>query len=268
MTLTLRAARRVAALVALAAIAAFNSARANHYILPCGDECSDPRWVLTGSLNTARQNHTATLLRNGKLLVAGGSDDNGTVLASAELYDPTTGTWSLTGLMTAPHAGHFAFALPSGAVLVIGGDQPCCQTNITAELYDPDTGTWSPAGNRGPIVGIIVATMLQTGKVLVIDAIPYTADTWLYDPAQQAWSQASVGQVYRQYPDVTLLQDGKVLVGGGTIDADEVVTAPGAELYDAATGAWSMTGSPSVLREGGTDTALPDGTCCTEPTLP
>jgi hypothetical protein len=262
MTLTLRTARCVAALVALvalAAVTAFNAARANHYILPCGDDCSDPRWVFVGRLNTARQNHTATLLRNGQVLVAGGSDDNGAVLASAELYDPATGTWSVTGSLAAPRARHFAFALPSGAVLAIGGDQPCCQTNITAELYDTGTGTWSPAGNRGPIVGIYVATMLQTGKVLVIDAMPYRTDAWLYDPIQQTWNQASGSRAYRQYPDAMLLQDGKVLVVGGTNDADEVVIAPGAELYDPTTDAWTMTGSPNVLREAGTDTVLPDG---------
>ena len=170
MTLALRTTRCVAALVALvavAAITAFNVARANHYILPCGDDCSDPRWVFAGSLNTARQNQTATLLRNGQVLVAGGSDDNGAVLASAELYDPAIGTWNITGSLVTPRAGHFAFALPSGAILVVGGDQPCCHTNITAELYDPGTGTWSPAGDRGPIVGIYVATGHASGPILL-----------------------------------------------------------------------------------------------------
>jgi N-acetylneuraminic acid mutarotase len=265
MTPMLRTARCMAMLVALAAIAAFHGARANHFILTCDDDCSVPRWVATGSLNTARHNHTATLLRNGKVLVAGGSNENGVALASVELYDPATETWSITGSMATRRAGHFAFRLPTGAVLVIGGDQPCCRTSITAELYDPDTGTWSPAGNRGPIVGIYVATMLQTGKVLVTDAIPtnaiphYGTDAWLFDVAQQTWNQTGGGLVYRQYPDATLLQDGKVLVVGGTNDADEVVIAPGAELYDPATAAWRMTGSPSALREAGTDTALPDG---------
>ena len=218
MTLALRTARRVAALIALATIAAFNAARANHFILPCRHDCSDPRWVFTGSLNTARQNHTATLLRNGKVLVAGGSDDNGSVLTSAELYDPATETWVATGSMAMPRAGHFAFALPSGAVLIIGGDQPCCQTNITAELYNPDTGTWGPVGNHGPIVGLYAATMLQSGNVFVSGvSIPsYKTAASVYDWAQQTWSQATGGPVYRQYSDATLLQDGKVLTIGGT----------------------------------------------------
>jgi hypothetical protein len=170
--------------VALAAIVAIGVASANHFILPCNGDCPDPHWALSGSLNTARQNHTATLLRNGKVLVAGGSAEYGAVLAGAELYDPATGMWSVTGSMDAPRAGHFAFMLPNGAVLVIGGDQPCCRTSITAELYDPDTGSWSPAGLRGPNVGICMATMLQSGQVFVFDAIPSIpnkTDAKLYD---------------------------------------------------------------------------------------
>lgn len=255
---TLRTARCVAALVALSAITAFNAARANHYILPCVDDCSVPHWVSVGSLNTARVNHTATLLRNGQVLVTGGSDDNGGVLASAELYDPVTGMWGFTGSLAKPRAGHFAFALPSGAVLVIGGDQPCCDTNITAELYDPATGTWSPGGNGGnggTMFAIEAATMLQTGKILVMNGM-----AWFYDPIQQSWDQASGYQGQRQFPDATLLLGGKVLVVGGTNDPDLVVIVPGAELYDPTNGASTMTGNPNVLREAGTDTLLPDGT--------
>ena len=61
-------------------------------------------WSATGSMNTARAAHTATLLRNGKVLVAGGMDSSGDELASAELYDPATGSWSATGSMTTARA--------------------------------------------------------------------------------------------------------------------------------------------------------------------
>jgi N-acetylneuraminic acid mutarotase len=200
-----------------------------------------------GSLNTARWNHTATLLANGQVLVTGGSDANGTLLASAELYDPATGTWSLTGSLAKPHVGHFAFALASGAVLVLDGDR-------TSELYDPATGTWRPAGNGGPMGWIEAATMLQTGKILALNGM-----AWFYDPIQQSWDQASGYQGNRQFPDATLLPGGKVLVVGGTNDPDGVVIVPGAELYDPTNGASTMTGTPNVLRQAGTDTLLPDG---------
>ena len=85
----------------------------------------------TGSLNIARGNHTATLLPNGKLLVAGGY--TGAYLASAELYDPTTGTWSVTGSLNTARGNHTATLLPSGKVLVAGGYNGGYLTS--AELY-------------------------------------------------------------------------------------------------------------------------------------
>src|SRR5947208_2412876 len=88
-------------------------------------------WSATGSLNTARYDHTATLLRNGMVLVAGGNPDE---LDSAELYDPATGTWSVTDSLHHGRADHVETLLPNGMVVVAGG------TNFeidTAELYDP-----------------------------------------------------------------------------------------------------------------------------------
>src|SRR5262245_41236235 len=130
--------RPVRGVIALAALAALGAARANHFILPCGEDCN-PHWVLTGSLNVAREAHTATLLPDGKVLVTGGFDANGTRLASAELYDPATGAWSVISSMATPRAWHFAFPLSTGSVLVVGGE-PCCSSNVTVETYDFETG--------------------------------------------------------------------------------------------------------------------------------
>src|SRR5215831_18025569 len=79
----------------------------------------DPSWTATGSMGTARSQYTATLLPNGKVLVAGGY--NGSYLSSAELYDPGTGTWTATGSMGTARRGHTATLLPNGKVLVAGG---------------------------------------------------------------------------------------------------------------------------------------------------
>src|SRR6266516_4856196 len=100
----------------------------------------------TGSLNTARYAHTATLLPSGKVLVAGGF--NGSYLSSAELYDPATGSWSSTGNLTTARHGHTATLLPSGKVLVAGGDNSSGFLS-SAELYDPATGSWSSTGSLG-----------------------------------------------------------------------------------------------------------------------
>ena len=102
-------------------------------------------WSATGSLGTARDDHTATLLPNGKVLVAGGENGSG-ALASAELYDPATGTWSATGSLATARDYHTATLLPNGKVLVAGGFNGSGDL-ASAELYDPATGTWSATGS-------------------------------------------------------------------------------------------------------------------------
>src|SRR5436305_495198 len=101
-------------------------------------------WTFTGSLNAVRTGHTATLLPNGKVLVAGGYDSH-TVLKSAELYDSATGTWGFTGNLNTARRGHTATLLANGKVLVVGGvgSGSFASELTSAELYDPATGAWS-----------------------------------------------------------------------------------------------------------------------------
>jgi WD40 repeat protein len=88
--------------------------------------------------------HTATLLPNGKVLVAGGSNANG-YISSAELYDDLTNSWTFTGNMNLSRAWHTATLLPDGTVLVVGGENGSVDLDL-AELYDPATGHWSVLG--------------------------------------------------------------------------------------------------------------------------
>ena len=152
-------------------------------------------WTPTGSLQTPRGWHTATLLPNGKVLVAGGTDllaagnsaPTDPTRASAEIYDPATGTWTPTGSMSLPRSVHTATLLPRGKVLVAGGVSYFGGVfPTTGELYDPATGRWSPtlplvSGRRDHF-----AALLPTGKVLVAGGFN-TSDTGpsteLYDPA-------------------------------------------------------------------------------------
>src|SRR6476646_8035554 len=109
---------------------------------------ADPgTWSPTGSLAQKRWFHSATLLKNGKVLVAGGDSCCSGALASAELYDPTTGTWSATGSMNGVRSSHTATLLPDGKVLVTGGIGVRRRSLASAELYDPATGVWTLTGS-------------------------------------------------------------------------------------------------------------------------
>jgi N-acetylneuraminic acid mutarotase len=121
-------------------------------------------WMDTGSLANERSRHTATLLGNDKVLVAGGLD-NSNNLASAELYDPVSGTWTGTGSLATSREIHTATLLPNGNVLVTGGfgdNGPLA----SAELYDPASGTWTATGSLATARFVSTATLLPNGKVL------------------------------------------------------------------------------------------------------
>jgi N-acetylneuraminic acid mutarotase len=108
-------------------------------------------WFDTGSMNVPRFDLVSCLLTNGKVLVIGGSLDDGvrrrngsndvTVQDSTELYDPSTGNWTMSGTMHFPRTQHAASVLPNGKVLVIGGVSNWEPAIQTAELYNPSIGT-------------------------------------------------------------------------------------------------------------------------------
>ena len=142
----------------------------------------------TGSLRTARYGHTATLLPNGKVLVAGGRSSNASPLASAELYDQATGKWRTTGSLANARSGHTATLLPNGKVLVAGG----CAGLASAELYEPASGTWTATGSLANVREFHTATLLSNGKVLVAGGLDTNghalAGAELYDPMSGTWT--------------------------------------------------------------------------------
>lgn len=179
-------------------------------------------WSTTGSLVTARGHHTATLLSNGKVLVAGGY--NSTIsIGSSELYDPASGTWTGTGgLVTARHS-HTATLLGNGKVLVSGGIDFSGSGNFylaNAELYDPQSGTWTPTGTLGNKRASHTATLLSTGKVLVVGGENGTghslANAELYDPSSGNWAPTGSLITARSSHTAALLSDGTILAAGGT----------------------------------------------------
>src|SRR5262245_13556231 len=213
----------------------------------------------TGNLRIGRSNHTATLLRNGKVLIAGGATAGGYVSNSSELYDPETGKWSETGSLNRPRVVHTATLLPDGRVLVAGGNT----TSDPAELYDPDTGTWSEAGALNEAhSGWETATLLPNGTVLLLGIVAEK-----YHPDTQIWSSVPKLITLRYGHTSTLLPSGKILVVGGidvgAINDDDpggpAPTLESAELYDPATETSSTTASLETKPGFHTATLLTNG---------
>lgn len=212
----------------------------------------------TGSVSTLRTGYTATLLGNGKVLVAGGWVPGTGPLATAELFDPATGTFSTTGSMGTARTGHTATSLSDGKVLVAGGTDSNT-TFASAELYDPTTGKFTPAtGTMGTARYGHTATLLNTNKVLLVGGRDNNGNLLssaeLYDPAAETFAVTGSMTTVRGSYAVTLLGDGKVLVAGGS-DAGYNPLAT-TELYDPAAGTFASTGSMTSKRLGPTATLL------------
>lgn len=213
-------------------------------------------WMPTGNLNTARGNHTATLLPGGRVLVAGGYDASGHVLARAEIYDPGTGTWASTGALNIARSGQTATLLPSGQVLVAGGSDAAGHALASAELYNPATGTWTATGHMNVGRDGHTATLLPNGQVLVAGGGTSSAE--LYNPATGTWTLTGAMSTARVNHTATLLSSGQVLVAGGCCDNTGSPLGT-VELYNPMTGTWVPTGSMTFGRQYHTATLLPGG---------
>ena len=233
-------------------------------LLPCTGstlaQAEAGTWSSAGSMHDPREGHTATLLSNGKLLIAGGcagENGNSLGLASAELYDPATGTWTLTGSMTTARVGPTATLLPGGAVLVAGGIEVDQQILLgSAELYDPTTGSWTATGSLNIARQLHTATLLPGGKILVVGGSFGDPSAELYDPATGTWTLTGSVTIARVEHTATLLASGKVLVVGGTSFGGSVASA---ELYDPGTGTWALADSNITARATHTATLLAGG---------
>jgi len=244
----------------------------------------------TGSMAASRYLHTATLLADGRVLIAGGN-----AAGTAELYDPATGAFASTGNMTTPRTAHTATLLPNGKVLITGGYGPLASAELydpatgmfsatgtmnspravhtatlladgrvliaagsattSAELYDPSTGTFTPTGSLlAPPYGLTTAALLPDGRVLITEGSEVEAE--LYDPGTGTFSRTSPRTPWVQ-GSAALLMNGKVLLAGGNDDPGESALA---EVYDPSTGAFTPTGNMTVARADDPATLLPDGT--------
>lgn len=231
----------------------------------------DPKtgsWTAIAPMHVPRMEQTATLLADGRVLVAGGFNNPGAgeSTATAEIYDPTTGSWTMTGSMGQVRYNFSSVLLPNGRVLVAGGglNHYGLDNANSAELYDPRTGRWSPTGSMHNDRAQNALLPLRTGKVLTVGSSDNDASTELYDPATGRWTPTgSMLGTERTDVTATLLADGRVLASGGRYNPPYSGRAPTvypfAELYDPTTGSWQPTGPMLVPRYDHAGVALPDG---------
>lgn len=237
-------------------------------------EYATGKWALTrNKANNAttqllgeRALHTATLLPNGKVLVAGGvlvTARSQVALGTAELFDPSTGTWAPTGSLSNPRFNHTATLLPGGRVLVAGG-QTSQVVYDNGELYDSVTGSWTRIATAGVARYSHTATLLGNGQVLIAGGIGSTgqpiSSAQLYDPGTGptgGWTNLKDMPQARANHSATLLPDGTAFLFGGRSLDNQLLNS--VALYSISN-SWTMRNfnTPPFYRWGHKATLLPN----------
>lgn len=234
-------------------------------------------------MSMPRANFTATLLRDGRVLIAGGTSvlvlsTESAATASTELYNPVTQSFMPGGPMSLPREGHTATLLADGRVLVVGGHPDVAEpAYASAEVYDPLANRWSSVAPMHHARTWQAAVLIAGGKVLVVGGtaadpmgiVPNGATAAslppeLYDPGRNTWTDLAMPKYDRPIePTATLLRDGRVLVvGGQRMWQSPDVGAERSEIYDPKRNEWSSAPPENwgAARQFHTATLLNDGT--------
>jgi hypothetical protein len=214
-------------------------------------------------MSTARALHTATLLPNGTVLIAGGERTRIDSLASTELYLPATATFQPAQPMSLSRQAHTATRLTSGQVLITGGYSAALGNfAAAAETYDPASGTFRLTGVMSTGRQLHTATLLQDGRVLIVGGAggqgEPLASAEIYDPATETFTPTGSLVTPRLLHRATLLASGRVLITGGATGG-ELISLASTEVYDPATGTFRPGNPMATPRQGHTATRLSNG---------
>lgn len=220
-----------------------------------------------GAMQQGRALATATLLKDGTVLVAGG-EDSGQALASAEIFDPATSTFHATGSMTTARAAATAQPLPDGRVLIVGGE--AAGAPLTTDIYDPARGAFAAGPSLGTSLDGAVSARLPDGRIFITGVAGgaecgegnCTAPVEIYDPDSGKLTADGSLQVARSAETATALDDGEVLIyNGWSVNAGGATTPTQTyEIYDPKSGTSTLETSSTIPVFGQAAVKLNDGT--------
>ncbi len=208
-------------------------------------------------MNGQRLNHTATLLSDATVFIAGG-DRLHQGRGTCEIYDPVANTFKAAADLTIPRFAHTTTLLSNGKLLITGGFNPVISANLaTAELYDPAANSTAPTGNMSLSRRFHSAVLLTSGKILISpgDDISSAGVLEIFDPASGSFSQVSL-HVGRNEGITTVLSDGRILLAGGTFFGETLFSA---EVFNPATQSLVFTDNAAADHAFGQSVALTDG---------
>jgi hypothetical protein len=219
--------------------------------------------IQTESMNTDRAAHTATLLKNGKVLICGGFAGNNNFISSVEIYDPALDAFRQVGNMGVPRVSHSATLLPDGKVLIAGGYDGNYLSST--EIFDPQSEAFTPGNDmKTPRMGH-TATILNNGKILFTGGVgtgwTFLASAEVYDIDSKAFSLTGSMNFARESHTATFLSNGTVLISGGHKGRrSDMNIYSSAEIYNPSTGQFTQTGNMSIIRHKHDAVLLADGT--------